>query len=64
MHLVAILIGLDGALASADSQRVVGLCHRLLMGNRPRKQSKVLHVAQVLILERVLMMPDADLPIA
>jgi hypothetical protein len=62
MHLAATLIGLDGALAAADSPRVVGLCHRLLMGKRPRKQAKVLLVIQVLIMERVLMMPDADLP--
>ena len=41
MHMASSLIGLDGALQAADSPRVVGLCRRLLLGKRPRKQAKV-----------------------
>ena len=61
MNLAASLIGLDGAETAASSPRVVGLCQRLLLGKRPRKQAKVLTVQQIIIIERLLMSPEAEL---
>ena len=61
MHLAATIIGLDGALTAADSPRVAGLCHRLLLKKRPRKQAKVLTRIQIIKLERILMDPLADI---
>ena len=61
MRLAASIIGLDGAAVSADSPRVAGICHRLLLKKRPRKQAKVLTRVQIIKLERILMEPKADL---
>ena len=61
MHLAHTVIGLDGSKESADSPRVVGLCHRLLLGKKPRKQAKVLTCDQVCILEQILEDEAADL---
>ena len=56
------LIGLDGAGEAASSSRVLGLCKRLLLTKRPRRQAKVLTRTQIVILERTLMDPNGWLP--
>ena len=56
------LIGLDGAEEAASSSRVLGLCKRLLLTKKPRRQAKVLTRTQIVAIERTLMDPEAWLP--
>ena len=56
------LLGLDGAKEAASSSRVLGLCNRLLLTKKPRKQARVLTRTQVVCIERTLMDPEGWLP--
>ena len=56
------LYGFDGADQILESERIVGLCHRLEITKRPTKRARVLSRKQVVALERTLMNPLAWLP--
>ena len=55
------VLGLDGAKEASQSERIVGLSHRLQLTKRPTKQAKPLHRKQIIALERTLMNPKACL---
>ena len=52
-------LGLDGAQAIVDSERIKGLCFKLHLTKRPTKQAKLLTKRNVITLERTLYNPKA-----
>ena len=48
------VVGMDGALQSAASPRVVGMCSRVLVSKKKLKQAKPLTVKMVMALERLV----------
>ena len=60
MNLASAIIGLYGATEASTGPIVMGLCHRMMLKKRNRKQAKVLTRIQVIKLERLLVDPSAD----
>ena len=56
------IIGLDGVSEISESERILGVCHRLQLTKRVTKRSEVLSRQDVVCLERTLMDPECWLP--